>query len=135
MNNDLEHLRLLSIFHVVVAGIAALFSLFPVIHLAIGVAAVTGHLDQGHAPSSAIPQLVGWAFIAFATIWIGCFLVFAVCLLVSSRFLARRTHYLYCLVTACFCCMLMPFGTVLGVFTILVLQRASVKQLFQPPRR
>lgn len=27
-------------------------------------------------------------------------------------------------------CMLMPFGTVLGVFTIVVLMRESVKKLF-----
>ena len=32
MTRDEEHLRILSIFHYVVAGIVALFSLFPVIH-------------------------------------------------------------------------------------------------------
>jgi len=31
---------------------------------------------------------------------------------------------------ACIECLFMPFGTVLGVFTILVLVRESVKQLF-----
>jgi hypothetical protein len=29
-------------------------------------------------------------------------------------------------------CIFMPFGTVLGVFTILVLNRQSVKELFAP---
>ena len=36
MNQDIEHLRLLSIFHYVVAGIGALVSCFPVFHLAFG---------------------------------------------------------------------------------------------------
>jgi hypothetical protein len=31
---------------------------------------------------------------------------------------------------AAIACMLMPFGTVLGVFTIIVLMRPSVKELF-----
>jgi hypothetical protein len=33
---------------------------------------------------------------------------------------------------ACVECLSMPFGTVFGVFTILVLNRASVKELFAP---
>ena len=36
MNRDEEHLRLLSIFHYVVAGLGALFSLFPLIYTAMG---------------------------------------------------------------------------------------------------
>ncbi len=36
MNQDAEHLRLLSIFHYVVAGLAALFSLFPLLYTTIG---------------------------------------------------------------------------------------------------
>src|SRR5947207_1900012 len=36
MNQDSEHLRLLAIFHYVVAGLAALFSLFPLIYTTIG---------------------------------------------------------------------------------------------------
>jgi hypothetical protein len=36
MKQDEEHLRLLSIFHYVVAGLAALFALFPIFHLILG---------------------------------------------------------------------------------------------------
>jgi len=38
MNRDEEHLKLLSIFHYVVGGIAAFFAFFPIIHLVIGIA-------------------------------------------------------------------------------------------------
>ena len=41
MTKDEEHLRLLSIFHFVVAGMTALFALFPIIHLLIGLAIVS----------------------------------------------------------------------------------------------
>ena len=45
--------------------------------------------------------------------------------------LARRRRYLYCLILAgVMAATCMPFGTVLGVFTIIVLMRPSVKQAF-----
>jgi hypothetical protein len=37
------------------------------------------------------------------------------------------------LVGAALACTLMPFGTVLGVFTIIVLSRPSVRVLFSQP--
>lgn len=40
--DDLQHLKLLSIFHYVLAGITGLFSLIPLIHLFMGLAIVTG---------------------------------------------------------------------------------------------
>ena len=43
---DAEHLRILSIFHYVVAGLLALFSMFPIVHLAIGIASVAGAFDE-----------------------------------------------------------------------------------------
>ena len=47
MNNDAEHLRLLSIFHYIAGGVTALFALFPAIHLFMGIAMVTGRFDGG----------------------------------------------------------------------------------------
>ena len=38
---------------------------------------------------------------------------------------------MYCLVMAGIECLFMPFGTVLGVFTIIVLMRESVKEMFK----
>jgi hypothetical protein len=58
------------------------------------------------------------------------FWTFAVCLITSGRFLSLRKHYMFCLVMAALACMCSPFGTVLGVFTIVVLLREPVKQLF-----
>jgi hypothetical protein len=46
--------------------------------------------------------------------------------------MAHRKHYTFCLVMAGVECLFMPFGTVLGVFTILVLNRQTVKELFTP---
>jgi hypothetical protein len=59
----------------------------------------------------------------------------AVFLAWSGRCLSRRVNYTFCLVMAGIACMFMPFGTILGVFTILVLMRPSVKALFQGARQ
>jgi len=73
-------------------------------------------------------------------IFIGAFfflagLAFVVCLVLAGRNLTRRRHYTFCLVAAALACMFMPFGTILGTFTIVVLQKDSVRQLFGPVPR
>jgi hypothetical protein len=134
MSQDEEHLKLLSIFHYVVSGLAALFSLIPVIHLLFGlffILAPEKLAGKGEVPP---PAFIGWFFVIFASVVIFCGLVFAAFVFTTGRFLARRRHYKFCLVMAAVECIFMPFGTVLGVFTILVLMRESAKSLFAAPR-
>jgi len=129
VNKDEEHLRLLSIFHYIVGGLAGLFALFPVIHLVIGLVFILAPEvveSNGEAP----PALVGWFFVIFAGLFIITSWVFAAFVITAGRFLARRRHRLFCLVIAGIECAFIPFGTVLGVFTIIVLMRESVKELF-----
>jgi len=129
VNKDEEHLRLLSIFHYIVGGLAGLFALFPVIHLVIGlvfILAPEAVESNGETP----PALVGWFFVIFAGMFIITGLVFAAFVITAGRFLARRRHRLFCLVIAGIECAFIPFGTILGVFTIIVLMRESVKELF-----
>lgn len=129
MDQDVEHVRLLSIFHYVVGGIATLFACFPFIHLAIGIAIVSGAFQTG--PRQEPPEFLGWFFIVFAAMFILLGWSVALMVLFAGRFLARHAHYTYCFVVAAIECVFMPFGTVLGVFTIIVLMRPAVKSLFQ----
>jgi hypothetical protein len=76
------------------------------------------------------PVFVGLFFVILASVFIVCGWVFAGLLAWSGRCLAKRRHYMFSFVMACVACIFMPFGTVLGVFTILVLNRASVKAFF-----
>ena len=135
MPQDHEHLRLLSIFHYIVAGLAALFSLFPLVYAAFGgfmlYASAHPQMQQGEPP----PPLVGWIFIG-----LGCFgfligLALATCIVLAGRFIAEHRRYWFSFVMACVQCLFFPFGIILGVFTIIVLSRPSVKQLFgvEPP--
>lgn len=127
MDQDLEHLRLLSIFHYVVGGLAALFACLPLAHLFIGVALVAG-AGGDHARLPAM--LVGWLLVAFAGAWIGLGWALAVCLALAGSYLAHHTHYTFCLVMAGLACAFAPLGTVLGVLTLVVLLRSSARSLF-----
>lgn len=131
---DDDHLRLLSVFHYVVAGLMALFSLFPVIHLAVGTAVVLAPESMSSGKGGPPPALFGWFFIILAGAMILAGLSLSACIAFAGRFLARRERYLFCLVTACVAAVTcMPFGTVLGVFTIIVLMRPTVKEAFGYP--
>ena len=129
MDRDAEHLRLLAIFHWIVAGLTALCSLFPLLHLAVGIAMVTGRFpDHGHDEFS---RAFGWFFIVFAAGIICLGLCFAACLAFAGRCIAQRRNRTYCLVISALSCAWFPFGTVLGVFTIVVLSKDSVHALFE----
>jgi len=123
MEQDEQYLRLLSIFHYVVGGLAACFACVFFIHFGIGIAMLTGAIDDAPAFVGVILVVMSMAAITFG--W-----VFAVCLIVAGRSLSQRKRYMFCLVMAAISCMFMPFGTVLGVFTIIVLLRPAVKKLF-----
>ncbi len=127
MTEDERYLNLLHIFHYVVAALAGVFACFPLIHVAFGVMMLAGVLaDGGNAP----PRILAWFFVIFPALFILVGLTFAVLVAVAGRFLGRRTHYTYCLVMGGVVCIFVPFGTVLGVFTILVLTRPAVKEMF-----
>lgn len=133
--NDLQdeaHLNLLSVFHYVVAGILAFFGLFPVIHLLMGIVMVSGGLSnaRGEGP----PALFGVFFIVMASVMIGSCWLLAVGLVLSGTCLRRRRRYRLCVVMAAVACLFMPFGTLLGVFTIVVLLRPSVQRMFGAER-
>ncbi len=128
MSNDKEHLRILSIFFYVVAGLCFLFSLVPLIHLTVGILIVNGVIG----PDTADPDLqpFGWILIAVASTFILMGITFSVLLAQTGRFISSYRNHTFCVVIAGIACCFIPFGTVLGVFTIVVLMRDSVRELF-----
>lgn len=58
-------------------------------------------------------------------------LIFGICVFIAGRFIAKRKGYVYCLIVGAFTSMGFPMGTILAVFTFIVLSRQSVKSLFE----
>jgi hypothetical protein len=127
--HDAEHLRRLAIFHWLLAALTALFSLLPVINLVIGIIAVNGTVDA----SNPTPAAMGGFFVESALLFVVFGLGFSVPLAYAGRCLQRRERYTFCLVMAALACMQVPFGTVLGVFTLVTLVKPSVKAMFAAP--
>ncbi len=130
MNQDAEHLRLLSIFHYIVGGIGVLASFFPLLYSAIGGFMLYAAHHAGPNDQNPPPPIVGWIFIAFGALFFLAGIAMAICILFAGRSLSRRCHYWFAFVVACIECIFVPFGTILGVFAIIVLSRDSVKTLF-----
>ncbi|MEK7953915.1 hypothetical protein [Luteolibacter soli] len=141
---DAEHLKLLSIFHYVLAGVAALFGSIPIFHVLFGVMIVNSKFPVPVPPPSAgapatppmtgFPEAFGWMFIVMGSAFILLSWTYAGLLFYSGRCLSARRKWTFSFVMACISCIHVPFGTALGVFTILVLQRPSVKALFDRPQ-
>lgn len=129
MNQDEYHLKLLSVFHYVVGALLGLFSLFPVFHLIFGLFFIFAP-EKFAGNQSPPPPFLGWFFVIFALVFITIGVSLALCVLASGRFLAQRKHHLFCLIVGGIECLFMPLGTVLGVFTLIVLMREPVKLLF-----
>lgn len=126
MNQDLRYLKTLSIFYYVVGAFVAFFSCFALIYLVMGVVFVAAPPRGGSPP----PPGLGWFFIILSTLAILLGWSWAAAIMLAGWFLGRCKHYLYCLVIGCSTLLFHPLGTVLGVFTIILLIRPTVKQLF-----
>jgi hypothetical protein len=57
----------------------------------------------------------------------------AILKLLTAQYIKRRRSRAFCMVVAAISCLEIPYGTLLGVFTFLVLGRNSVRGLFEPP--
>ncbi len=117
-------------FHYVVAGLGALFACLPLIHVFIGIMMTRDpsvFIGPNGAPAGAPPP----AFIGYLFASVGAFFVLlgwslAVCTFISGRLLAKRRKRMFSFVMAALMCGFFPFGTALGIFTIIVLSRESV---------
>jgi hypothetical protein len=135
MNQDTEHLQLLAIFHYVVAGLAGLFSLFPLLYTTIGTIFIFAAKHGTAKPGEDLPpEFLGWIFAVIGSVLFLVGLAMAICILIAGRSISLRKRYSFAMVMACIECVFIPFGTILGVFTIVVLSRESVKALFSATR-
>jgi hypothetical protein len=126
---DGEHLRTLAIFHFVGGGLALLGLLFTVGHYAIFSAVMTNSevwKGQATPPPAEIFGAMKVIYLVLG-IWTG---GSALVNLLAGFFLRARRHRVFLIIVGALNCLHVPLGTVLGVFTLVVLLRDSVRQLF-----
>jgi uncharacterized membrane protein YhaH (DUF805 family) len=130
INQDTEHLKILSICHYVLAGLCLFPMLYGLFYMVMGI--FFGAMIASSAPRDGGPPaaLFGGIFIFIGLIIAVIALTVGILLFKAGRNLSSHQSYTFCFVIACISCVFMPFGTVLGIFTIIVLLRDSVKGLF-----
>jgi hypothetical protein len=133
VDRDVEHLRLLHIAFYVMSGLAAFMSLFALIYIAIGGVVVAGVISQIPNTPNSVAPIVGWIVfgIGICFLFAGFTLTFLTFL--AGRSLQERRRRTFCLIMAGLCCLQIPWGTVVGVCAINVLNRPSVRMLFDAP--
>ena len=128
---DESHLNTLAICHFIYSGMLALFGLFGLIYVVFGVILATASLSGGGGgPGGPPPAAIGGVVAAiggFITLFLW---AKAGCVLYSGMSIKKRQRRTFSFVIACICCMNIPLGTALGVFTLVVLSRQSVKAIY-----
>jgi hypothetical protein len=127
---DRDHLNLLSIFWFILCGMQC-FGLVILIPYTIFLLVMASSGGFGGGAAGPPPEF----FYFMATIMGLSILltgVLGTCNGLTGYYLRKRKHPTFCFVAACLACAFhIPLGTILGIFTIMVLQRESVKELFR----
>lgn len=125
-SSDEQNLNLLSTFHYVAALLVGVMPCFTVFHLGFGIAILTGQFPDKNPP----PPALGWVFVAVPLFFMAVGWTVAALMVTAGRRLRQRRSHTFCMVIAGISCMFMPWGTVLGVFTLVILNKPNVRTLF-----
>lgn len=129
---DEEHLKLLQIGHLVLSIITALFACLPLMHVAMGVAILVSPESMfGDAKGKGPPPLFGLLFVVMGGLFSLAGWTLAALIFAAGRAIERRRRHAFCIIVAAVSCIFMPFGTILGIFSLMILNRPSVKLLFE----
>jgi hypothetical protein len=127
---DDRHLSTLSILHFVGAGLAFLGLGFVGLHYALmGTVFNNPELwkNATQPPPADFFAVFKWIYVVLAA-W---YVTSLALNLLAGIYLRRKAHRTFCFVVAGMNCLHMPLGTILGIFTIIVLARGSVAAAFE----
>jgi hypothetical protein len=140
---DAEHLKILSICHYVWGAISTVFSMCGLMYVFMGLAFTNdpsffNNTNSGSGAGGANqppPEWFGYMMVGMGTVVVLLGSLVGGLTIYSGRCIARRRNRTFSMAMAGVNCLSMPVGTVLGVFTFMVLTRDSVRALYtaQPP--
>ncbi|MBV8880266.1 MAG: hypothetical protein JO332_09900 [Planctomycetaceae bacterium] len=133
---DEEHLRNLSLAYTIISILTGLMGCMFIVHLVIGIVSIVspGSMSNGRS-GNAPPAFFGWLFAGIGGAALLGFWTIAGLMFAAGRCIKRRRRYTFCLIASGASCLIMPFGTALGIISFVILNRPSVKALFPPPAR
>jgi hypothetical protein len=130
---DEEYLLILAIFHFVGGALAMLALFFLTVHFTFLHAVLTGTALPAYS-SHPMPPFSPGIMVFFYGLYAiagGLLLVTLILNVVSGYGLLYQKHRTLSVTTACLNCLYAPLGTILGVFTIIILLRDPVRKLYE----
>jgi len=124
---DEEDLRVLPVLYWVSAAFLGVYALFMTAYFAfIGTVFVAIPFEEDGPP-----RAFGWAFLGVAAIALLIAATVVTLKALTGFWLRKRRHRVATMVIAALTCLEIPYGTMTGVFTFVVLARPSVRALYE----
>ena len=125
MNKDLDHLKLLGILHTIWGALAivggSLFGLLYIVLASGGNMEVSGNLS---------PEAARGIFFGIGIVAVVSTAIYGILLIIAGGKLRKQRAYGFCFFVGILDLLTFP-GIVLGIFTLIVLMRPTVKELFK----
>lgn len=134
-DRDKEHLDILGIIFYIKAGIAAFMSFIMMLYaIFFNLLINDGGIFEcfpNDTPKFIDPEIIPVVFASISAGFICMMFLVTLLLFLTGRFLRSSRHRIFCFIMAILCLFSMPWGTVLGIFTLIVLNRDSVVKRFE----
>ncbi len=130
---DGEHLKLLYWGYIISGAFTAIFSVLGLFYAAMGGLmgiAIAQSAEAASKSGGSPPAFVGALLAAFGLAFFVVGATVTILKFVTARNLSRRKSRTFCMVIAGLTCLGIPYGTLLGIMTFIVLGRESVAKLF-----
>lgn len=129
---DAEHLRILAICYYVMGGVVIFFSCFALLYVVFGllIALDSEVFHNPQRPHDGPPPELGYVLAVMGGVFVALGWTFGGLTIFAGRSMQRRRRRTLTLVLAALYCLWIPFGTLLGIFTFIVLMRPSVMRLY-----
>jgi hypothetical protein len=130
MNKDLDHLKILGILHTIWGILAILFGLlFGIMYIGIGAAAAASP-NSTTEDTGMSSGTFGGIFIVIGIVFLGAAAIYGILLIMAGGKLRKQRGYGFCFFVAILDLLGFP-SIILGIFTLIVLNRSTVKELFK----
>jgi hypothetical protein len=125
MNKDLSHLKLLGIFHTIWGALSILFGLaFGILYIALGSNSdmeISGNMS---------PEAAHQIFLVVGVVTMVLSVIYGVLMIMAGGMLRKQRGYRFCFFISILDLLGFP-SIILGIFTLIVLLRPTVKELFK----
>ena len=128
MNPEDHNLRIFKILYIIKGVLTLAFSIIPLLYIFFGLYLFEGHNmhDEDSRIGGAIVMTIGITLFLF-------FVAMGVLTLLTAKYLGEKRNYDFVFVMAIINCLTGILGIILGIFTIIELNKTNVKRLFGKP--